>query len=227
MGIETAILGAAAIGAGTSLYGGAQQAKANKRAAAASQAQYNETKSYLTPYTEAGTTALDTYQAALGLKGADAQKAYQDGFQTDPGWTAAQEAGLQAVDDRYRLGGTSGGNMRAALYDYGQRNMLSAYNTRLQQLGGLVDTGRSAASSLAGYSSQQGATQANILSNAGTTQANGITGAGNAISGALSNLATAALHNQGMAAGRAASQETAGTLANRGWSTKTVNYAGL
>jgi hypothetical protein len=225
MGIETAILGAAVIGAGTSLYGGAQQAKAQKKATSAAIAaqnkQYAETKSLMEPYTSAGTTALDTYQAALGLKGADAQKAYHDSFQTDPGWTAAQEAGLQAVDDRYRLGGTSGGNMRAALYDYGQRNMLSAYNTRLQQLGGLVDTGRSAAGTLAGASSSLGSSNASLLAGIGSNAGSSTVNAGNAVSGALTNLAGLNLYNQGMASGQA------GTMANGGWSTRTVNYAGL
>lgn len=225
MGIETAILGAAAIGAGTSLYGGAQQAKAQKKATSAAIAaqnkQYAETKSMLAPYTSAGTAALDTYQAALGLRGADAQKAYHDSFQADPGWAAAQEAGLQAVDDRYRLGGTGGGNMRAALYDYGQRNMLSAYNTRLQQLGGLVDTGRSAAGTLAGASSALGSSSASLLGNVGSNAGQSTVSAGNAVSGALTNLAGLNLYNQGMAAGQG------GTLANGGWSTRTVNYAGL
>lgn len=216
MSLAAATLGAAAIGAGTSLYGASQANKGNKRAIAEQRRQYDETKGMLSPYVDAGTGALDTYQTALGLKGLDAQKAYHDNFQTDPGWTAAQEAGLQAVDDRYRLSGSGGGNLRAALYDYGQRNMLSAYNTRLQQLGGLVDTGRSAIGTLAGAGQSMASGIGGLLSNIGTTAGNAAISAGNAVSGALNNYALGSMFNQGQQAGRGGAG---------GWDTFTVNYA--
>lgn len=202
VGTTAAIIGAAAIGAGSQIYAGNQAAKASKKAAAVQAQQYEETKSLLSPYTSAGESALGKYNAGVGLGGKEAQQAFYDDFEHDPGWLAAQEAGLDAVNDRYRLSGQGGGNVRAALYDYGQRNMLSAYQTRLSQLGGLVDTGRSAASSLAGFGQQSAANQGSLLANAGMLQAQGITGAGNALAGGLGGLAQYNMFQQGMNAGR-------------------------
>jgi hypothetical protein len=220
IGTTAAIIGASVIGAGASMYGANKAAKGQKAAAAAQAKQFAETKQLLSPYTMAGENALGKYNIALGLEGREAQQKAYDEFEHDPGWEAANKAGADTVDDRYRLSGSSGGNMRAALYDYGQRNLLSAYQTRLSQLGGLVDTGRSAASALAGYGQQSAQAQGGFLANAGLLQGQGITGAGNAIAGGLGNLANYGMFQQGMGAGM-----TPGTAANGGWSTMTANNA--
>jgi len=220
IGTTAAIIGASVIGAGASIYGANKAAKGAKQAAKIQAQQYQETKDLLSPYTSAGSSALGKYNTAIGLNGREQQQQFYDEFEHDPGWEAANQAGADTVDDRYRLSGSSGGNMRAALYDYGQRNLLSAYQTRLSQLGGLVDTGRSAASALAGYGQQSAQAQGNLLSNAGLLQGQGITGAGQALAGGLSNLGQYNMWQQGMQAGY-----TPGTAMNGGWSTATVNNA--
>jgi hypothetical protein len=201
VGVTAAIVGASVIGAGASMYGASKAAEGQEKAARVNAKQYQETKAMLSPYTKAGENALGTYNTALGLSGKEAQQQFYDDFQHDPGWEAANKAGADTVDDRYRLSGSSGGNMRAALYDYGQRNLLSAYQTRLSQLGGLVDTGRGAASALAGYGQQSAQAQGTALANAGMIQGQGITGAGQALAGGLGNLGQYNMFQQGMAAG--------------------------
>src|SRR5262245_25190625 len=121
MGISTgaAIIGSAVIGGASSIFGGNKAAKAQKRAAELQAKQFAETKALLSPYTMSGENALKSYNTAVGLNGREEQQKFYDEFAFDPGWQAANEAGLDAVDDRYRLAGTSGGNMRAALYNYG------------------------------------------------------------------------------------------------------------
>jgi hypothetical protein len=218
IGTTAAIIGAAAIGAGSQIYGANQAAKGAKKAANLRQRQFEESKTMLAPYREAGEGALSSYSNAVGLNGREAQQKFSDDFQTDPGWEAANEFGAKTVDDRYRLSGQGGGNVRAALYDYGQKNLLSAYTTRLSQLGGLVDTGRSAATGTAQMGQQSATAQGNLLSQAGTLQGQGITGAGNALAGGLSNLANYNMYNQGMQSGM-----TPGTMANGGWSTMTTS----
>jgi hypothetical protein len=220
IGTTAAIIGASVIGAGASIYGANKAAKGQEKAARVQAQQYQETKAMLSPYTKAGENALGKYNTALGLDGREAQQQFYDEFEHDPGWEAANKAGLDSVDDRYRLSGSSGGNMRAALYDYGQRNLLSAYQTRLSQLGGLVDTGRGAASALAGYGQQSAQAQGGHLANAGMLQGQGITGAGQALAGGLGNLGQYNMFQQGMGAGY-----SPGTAANGGWSTMTVNNA--
>ena len=218
VGVTGAIIGSAAIGAGASLFGASKAAKAQKQAARVQAKQFAETKAMLAPYTSAGEGALSKYNTAIGLSGRDEQQKFYDEFQTDPGWEAANKAGADTVDDRYRLSGSSGGNVRAALYDYGQRNLLSAYQTRLSQLGGLVDTGRSAATSLAGFGQQSAQGQAANLSNAGLLQGQGITGAGQAIAGGLGNYGQSQMFQQGIGAGY-----SPGSAANGGWSTMTTS----
>jgi hypothetical protein len=215
IGTTAAIIGAAAIGAGAQIYGANKASSAAKKAANLQTKQFEESKALLAPYTTAGEGALSTYSNAVGLNGREAQQKFSDDFQTDPGWEAANEFGAKTVDDRYRLSGQGGGNVRAALYDYGQKNLLSAYTTRLSQLGGLVDTGRAAASTTASMGQQSAATQGSLLSQAGLLQGQGITGAGNAIAGGMNNLANFNMYSQGMNAG-----STPGTLANGGWSTQ-------
>ena len=218
IGTTAAIIGAAAIGAGSQIYGASQASKAAKKAAGVQAEQYEESKAMLAPYRAAGEGALSSYGNAVGLNGREAQQKFSDDFQTDPGWEAANEFGAKTVDDRYRLSGQGGGNVRAALYDYGQKNLLSAYTTRLSQLGGLVDTGRSAATSTATMGQQSAQAQGSLLSQAGLLQGQGITGAGNAIAGGMNNLANYNMYSGGLQSGM-----TPGTMANGGWSTQTTS----
>lgn len=220
IGTTAAIIGAAAIGAGSQIFGANKAASAAKKAAGLQSKQFAESKALLAPYTGAGENALKSYSNAVGLNGRPAQQQFSDEFQTDPGWQAANDLGAKTVDDRYTLSGQGGGNVRAALYDYGQKNLLSAYSTRLSQLGGLVDTGRSAASATAQLGQQSATAQGSLLANAGLLQGQGITGAGNAIAGGANNLANYNMYTEGMNAGM-----TPGNLSNGGWSTMTVNNA--
>lgn len=225
IGTTAAIIGAAVIGAGASVAASSKAASASKKAANVQASQYQESKSLLEPYSDTGVNALAKYNEAMGLAGPEKQKSFFDDFQFDPGWEAANEHGAQTVDDRYRLSGSGGGNVRAALYDYGQKNLLSAYTTRLSQLGGLVDTGRAAATGTATMGQQSAAQQGNLLSQAGAQQGQGIMNAGNAVAGGLGNLANYNMYNQGLAAGQVSGSYTPGTMANGGWSTQTVNNA--
>src|SRR6185295_11907507 len=120
IGTTAAIIGAAAIGAGSQIYGASKAASASKKAAATVAAQNAKNEALLKPYTSAGEGALTSYSNAVGLNGREAKQKFSDDFQTDPGWEAANEFGAKTVDDRYRLSGQGGGNVRAALYDYGQ-----------------------------------------------------------------------------------------------------------
>lgn len=232
LGTMAAILGAGIIGAGTQLYGAHQANKFNKKAQAALAAQQAKNEGYMQPYMAAGTNALKTYQDALGLNGADAQKAYYSSFETDPGWQAANDAALNATNDRYRLTGSSGGNVRAALYNQGQQNMLGAYNTRLAQIQGLVSGGQNAASTLVGSGTSLGTAGANLLSGAGQNIAQGISGAGNAVSGMFGNMANMNMFQQYLNTGMAGASggntgATAGMLSGYGVGSNPIAAAAI
>lgn len=177
------------VGAGASIFGANKAAKAQKQAAALQARQFEETKELLSPYTGAGEKALGVYSDSVGLNGADAQKAYFDSFQTDPGWQASQDYATRGITNlnAIRGKGATSGNLIAGLGDYLQKNMLDAYRTRQSQIGGLVDTGKGAASALAGYGQQSAQAQAGNLANAGYYQGAGIANAGNALTQGIQN----------------------------------------
>lgn len=176
------------IGAVGNVVAGNKAAKAQKAAAKLQQQQFEETKELLSPYTNAGEDALDYYKTSIGLNGYDAQRDWFQNFQTDPGWEASQNHAVRGLENTNAIRGRGyGGNVIAGLGDYLQKNMLDAYRTRQSQIGGLVDTGRGAAQSLAGYGQQSAQAQGGFLANAGYYQGAGLANAGNAITQGLQN----------------------------------------
>jgi len=181
------------------IIGGNQAAKAQKQAARLQAKQFAETKESLSPYMNAGTGALDTYQTSVGLNGIDKQREYYNNFQTDPGWQASVDYGVRGLENANSINGRygGGGNIRAGVGEYLQKNLLGAYQTRQSQLGGLVDTGRQAAQSLGGISQASAAGQAQSLANAGYYQGAGTANAGNAIMRGLGNYQQQQAYGQG------------------------------
>lgn len=202
IGTTAAILGASAIGAGASIFGANKAASAAKQAAKLQAKQFQETKALLKPYTGAGENALGLYGNAVGLGGRDKQAEFYANFQTDPGFETSLNNALNESMRRYSIIGNTGGGLANALLRTGQNALYGQYKDRLSQLGGLVDTGRSAATSLAGAGQQSATAQGNLLSQAGMLQGQGIIGAGQAGVSGLNNLASYGLYGQGLAAGQ-------------------------
>lgn len=202
IGTTIALLGAAAIGAGASIYGANKAANASKKAANLQAQQFGETKELLSPYTGAGTNALGQYETAIGLRGREAQQGFYNDFQTDPGFETSLNNALSATMKRYAILGNTGGGLANSLLKTGQGAIYGQYQNRLSQLGGLVDTGRSAATALAGYGQQSAAAQGNLLAQAGQYQGAGIIGAGQAGVNALGGMANYNMWQQGMNAGQ-------------------------
>lgn len=194
-----AAIAAAGIGAVGNIIAGNQAAKAQKQAAAVQAKQFKETKESLSPYMNAGKGAMDIYGNAIGLNGADKQSAFYNNFQTDPGWQASQNYAQRGLENSNAIQGRGyGGNVIAGLGDYLQKNMLGAYNTRLSQIGGVVDTGKSAATALGGIGQNSAAGQASSLANAGYYQGAGLANAGNAIMQGQQNYAQQGAYGQGL-----------------------------
>lgn len=178
-----------AIGAVGSIIGGNQAAKAQKQAAKVQAQQFAETKASLQPYMGAGEKALGMYGNSVGLNGADAQKEFFQNFEHDPGWQESQDYATRGIENlnAIRGRGVMGGNVIAGLGDYLQKNKLDAFKTRQSQIGGLVDTGKSAATSLGGIGQASAAGQASSLANAGYYQGAGLANAGNALTQGIQN----------------------------------------
>lgn len=207
MGLATAIMG------GVSLLGGLmgkkssdkaakQQAKGQQAALAEQKRQYDSNKELMTPFITPGQNALTTYQNAIGLGGRAAQKSFYDNFQYDPGFQTALDNSLDNTSKRFAIYGDVGGGLAKDLLKTGQNALMGAYDKRIAQIGGLVDSSRSAASSLVGAQQGNANNQSNILAGIGNTQAQGTMNGSNALVGGLNNFGSSLMYgmgqNQGM-----------------------------
>jgi len=168
------------VGMGASSAAGRELSDAYGKAAKLSKQMYDEGKGYLTPYTTSGTSANTLYGNAIGLNGRPAQESYYRDFQTDPGFTTSLNDALDTTTKRYALMGRTGGGMANALLKTGQLAMNDQYDKRLNRLSGVAESGRGAATNIAGmgqgYASQSG----NFMVGGGQARAEGIMGRANA-----------------------------------------------
>lgn len=176
------------VGAAASIFGANEAADAQKKAAKLQAKQFAETKELIKPYTDAGAGAVDAYKTGIGLNGVDKQKEFYNNFQTDPGFEAATNYATRGLENLNSIKGRGlGGNLIAGASDYLQKNMLDAYRTRLSQIGGMVDTGRSAAGTLGALGQQSATAQGANLANAGYYQGAGLINAANGLNQGLFN----------------------------------------
>ena len=162
-----AVLGAAAIGAGSSIISGNKAASAQTRAADQSSAlqreqnaearrQYDQNRTDLTPYREAGYRSLAQLTAGTA-PGAEFNRNFtMADFQKDPGYEFRQGEGQKGVERSAaaRGGVLSGGAMKAiARYnsDFASGEYGAAYNrfnndntTRFNRLSSIAGTGQTA-----------------------------------------------------------------------------------
>jgi hypothetical protein len=164
-------------------------ANAQSKAAAADIAFQKETRDIVrgdyAPYRETGTNALAGYNYEMGL--GDRPEDYR-GFQATPGYQFQLDQGNESIN---ALAGNRGGLMSGRtmqdLASFNQGVANQEYGTYMSRLGGLVDTGASAAG-MSGQASQNAAAGvSNALAAKGNAQAAGAIGQGNAISGMINN----------------------------------------
>lgn len=203
MGIETAIIGSAILGAASSRSAAKTQVGAADRAAELQRTQFEQTREDQAPYRQAGYNALAELQRTAG----NVPGAFKFGagdYQADPGYAFRLSEGQKALDRQAaaRGGLISGGALRAA-QRYGQEmgsqefgnaynRALTGYNTgvasenqlynRQAALAGIGQT----ATNLVGQAGQNYATSAgNLMTGAGAAQAAGQVGMSNAFTGGL------------------------------------------
>jgi hypothetical protein len=192
MGIETAIIGSAVLGAyGANRAAGTQSGAAN-RAADLQQQQFERQIELQAPYRQAGERALNKLEGASDYTPFGMQQ-----FQQDPGYAFRLSEGQKGLDRQAaaRGGLISGGALKAA-QRYGQEmgsqeytNAFNRYqterNARLNPLQSLAGVGQTATNQL-GQAGQNYATSAgNAFGAAGQAQASGYMGMANAVAGGL------------------------------------------
>ena len=103
--------------------------------------------------------ASDLYMNALGVNGADAARTAQQSFTNNPGYEAAVDAGLSAINRRRAAGGMLGsGNADLDALTFGQNLQNQQYGSWLDRLSGLNQnalqaTGTAAAGQAGAYGS--------------------------------------------------------------------------
>lgn len=128
MGIETAIIGSAVLGAASSRNAAKTQANAANQAAALQQQQFEQTRADQAPFRAAGEQALNKL-----IPLSDYTKFGMDQFQQDPGYAFRLSEGQKQLDRMaaVRGGQISGGALKAATrfgQDMGSQEYQNAFN---------------------------------------------------------------------------------------------------
>jgi len=204
MGIETAILGSALLGAAASKSASKTQSQAATQAAdvqkqvadqqtALQREMFQQQQQNQAPWLAAGQTALN----ALTPLATNYQKFGMDQFQQDPGYAFRLSEGMKALDRTAaaRGGLLSGATLKGA-ERYGQdmasqeyTNAFNRYqterNAQLNPLQSLAGVGQTATGALTNAAQQFGAQTGQNLQDIGTARASGYLGGSNALSSAL------------------------------------------
>jgi hypothetical protein len=210
MGIETAILGSAVLGAGAGLYGSSKASQAQQNAANQANAtqlqMYNQQREDLAPYSGAGVEGLNALRTYLGVGGDTSAANYgnynqrfgMDQFTADPGYAFRVSEGLKGLNaNAAARGGLISGAALKAATNYGQQagsqEYTNAFNRFMSQkeaertgYSDLARIGQAAAAGTAAAAGQYGTAAAQNIGNAGQAQASGYVGATNAINQGLS-----------------------------------------
>ena len=191
MGIATAIIGSAVLGAGASIASGNKAAKAQQRAAQQAadvqRQQYEQTRADLAPYRDMGESAMQPYAGALGLMGPEGYQKALQGYTQSPFLARMVQDTTNAVDaSRAARGGLFSGATAQEIGDRTGQLYLGDFNNYLSRLGGLVDTGAGAATQTGQFGANAATGQANAYQAAGNARAQGYVNMGNSINNALS-----------------------------------------
>lgn len=176
-----------------------QASKTQQAAQDAAEARFQQTRSDLMPYMEAGTNALGPQQDLLGLNGQEAADKAMGNFQASPGYQYQLEQGIRAIDNSASANGmlNSGSRMKA-LQDRGNSLAAIDFGTYYNRLAGLTGLGQNAAAGVGNtgtqvsqMGTQTAAGQAQTQTSAATAQnsiyGNAIQGVGNAANNYANN----------------------------------------
>ena len=173
--------GAAALSAGSQLYGSSQQAGAAKAGQNTELAMFEQLQKLLAPYTSAGASAIPQVQALLGL-GPNGSAGIQSTLENLPGYQFALNQGLKSTENSFsaRGLGLSGAAVKGA-DQYSTGLASSNYNTYLSQLMGLMNTGENAAAGVGSAGVGLAPSLAALGVGGATAGAAGLTGAANSL----------------------------------------------
>jgi hypothetical protein len=199
----------ALIAGGTTILGGAVQARGARKAGDA-QVQAAEmgveeqraarlaTEKLMAPYVQAGTGSLQGQQALLGLLGPEAQQQAYAGIELSPMFQSMVQQGESGIlANASATGGLRGGNIQAALGQFRPQMLQSMIQNQYQNLAGLTSLGQQAAAGQAGYGQQTASNIGNLYGQMGQARAGAALGQAQA----WGNVLNAPMQLAGMASG--------------------------
>ena len=197
-----ALIGAAAISAGSAIFSGSQSKKAAKKQRRAlleaqrmdlehQEKMWHRAQELLAPFRDLGLRGGDEIRAALGYDGAEAQEAFVSRVMSSPMFDHMNEVGEEAIlANAAATGGLRGGDVQQALAQQRTGNLAGLAERRIDQAMSLADLGSRAAgggASLAPHFNEGGG---RYTASAGAATAAGITGAAGAYAGGLNDIAS-------------------------------------
>ena len=192
MGIETAILGSAVLGAYSANRASKTQAQAAQQGIDAQERMFERQNELQEPFRQAGIGALNKL-----IPMSDYTKFGMDQFQQDPGYNFRLSEGMKALDRTAaaRGGLLSGATLKGAQrygQDLGSQEYMNAFNryqternAQLNPLQSLAGLGQTSTNALSGMAGQMGQNYATGYGNMGQARASGYVGGTNALTSAL------------------------------------------
>ncbi|MFA5040004.1 MAG: hypothetical protein WC464_00020 [Bdellovibrionales bacterium] len=136
--------------------------------------QFDAIVKMMSPYLQAGESALGQQQTLLGLRGASDQQSAINQLQQSPFFQAQLQQGQNAMlQNASATGGLRGGNTQAAMGMLAPQLLNQTYQQQLAQLGGLSQLGQSSAGLQANAGQASAANIANLYGQQGAALAGG------------------------------------------------------
>lgn len=202
IGTAAALIGSAAIGAGSSLISGGKASKA-QRDAAAQQLAYQREKDAqdradLAPWRTTGASALARLAQEYGLSGGTGGATPSSGFTADPGYQFRLAEGNKAIERSAAARGLlgSGATLKAA-NNYAQDVASQEYGNYWNRLAGLAGVGQAATNTGIAAGQASTANVMNAYQNMGNARASSYANTGSAINQGINNVLSAYLFQRG------------------------------
>lgn len=157
-------------------FGADKAAKTQERATNAASGlirdQYQQTRTDLEPYREAGTTALSRYRDLLGFNGQEANATALKGYTQSPFLSQLVQDSTSAVENsRAARGNFFGGGNLNEIGNNATKLYMGDYNNYLSRVGGMVDGGQNAAAQTGQFGAQAAGQRADLTQQAGAYKA--------------------------------------------------------
>jgi len=135
-------------------------------------ARFNEIKELMSPYIEAGETALIGQMDLLGLGEEGSQAKIIEQIQQSPEFQALKEQGETSILQRASAtGGLRGGNVQEALGQFSPNLLSNLINQRFQQFSGVSGRGQNAAGQVGQFGQTATGNITNLISGGGLADA--------------------------------------------------------